>query len=68
MKKIQIVRLETQLLFVALTVTALLMQFPVIKLIIILTIVLGGVFYCGWACPVDGAMEYGFVFKRASGE
>lgn len=59
MKKIQIARLATQLLFVALTVTALLMQFPVIKLIIVSTIVLGGVFYCGWACPFGFAQDIG---------
>ena len=31
------------------------MQFPVIKILIILTTLLGGVFYCGWTC------SFGFI-------
>lgn len=67
MKKIQIARLATQLLFVALTVTALLMQFPVIKLFIVLTTVLGGVFYCGWACSFGFIQDLGSKIGRKLG-
>ncbi len=59
MKKIQIARLTTQILFLALTITAVLMEFSTIKIVIVLTTVLGGVFYCGWACPFGFIQDIG---------
>jgi len=67
MKKIQIARLATQLLFVALTVTALLMQLSVIKALIVLTTVLCGVFYCGWACPFGFIQDIGLRIGKKLG-
>jgi len=60
MKKIQKVRLATQVLFAGLTITAIAMDLPVLKILILLTTILGGIFYCGWAC------SFGFIQDMAS--
>jgi len=67
MKKIQIARLVTQLLFVALTVTAMFMPSSAIRAFIVLTTVLGGVFYCGWACSFGFIQDMGAKIGKKLG-
>lgn len=67
MKKIQIARLATQILFVILTVTAIAAELPALKVIILLTTLTGGVFYCGWACSFGFIQDIGSKIGRKLG-
>ena len=67
MKKIQIARLATQVLFTGLTVAAVLNDFAPLKIIILLTTVLGGVFYCGWACSFGFLQDIGSKIGQSLG-
>ncbi len=67
MKKIQINRTSVQILFAAMTVSAVILELPLLKVAIILTTVLGGVYYCGWACSFGFIQDLGSKLGRKIG-
>jgi len=67
MKKIQLARFFTQILFVALTVAAILNELPIFKIAIIGSAVLGGVYYCGWACSFGFLQDIGSKLGKMLG-
>ncbi|GKX29104.1 ferredoxin [Vallitalea longa] len=67
MKSIQKVRLIVQLICVVLTLIGFFMNFRVTMIIIMVTTLIGGAYYCGWVCPFgtlqDIASKIGKMLK-----
>ncbi len=57
MKKIQIIRRIVQLIYIALLFTTFFQNFKLFFVILLLSTVLGGAFFCGWLCPFGTAQE-----------
>lgn len=64
MKHIQKIRVAVQVLFLILTITALMMELSFIKILILLSTVVGGVYYCGWACSFGFIQDLGSKLGR----
>ena len=67
MKKIQVIRLATQLLFVVLTIVGLLINLQTTILIITITTFVAGAYYCGWICPFGTIQDLYGRFGRILG-